>query len=96
MTHSQMTGPMSDASQKLAEAIAARHIEHPNDEQLTRHVLSAAAKFYGARWKFVKPKKGLPIDGAIALAMAFRVLGAQTHTAPSTDYVPASSEAMFA
>jgi hypothetical protein len=47
----------------------------PDDEELNRHVLSAAAKFYGVGWRFVKPKgKALPIDGAVALAMAVRVL----------------------
>lgn len=50
---------------------------------MTRHVLSAAAKFYGVGWRFVKPKKGLPIDAAIALAMAHRVLLA-TSGSPET------------
>lgn len=79
LTHSQKSGPMCDASQKLAEAIAEKGIEHPDDEELNRHVLSASAKFIGVGWRFVKPKlKNLPIDGAIALAMAHRVLLARS------------------
>lgn len=84
MTHSQRVRPMSDASQKLAEAISARQIEHPDDPELNRHVLAAAAKFTGESWRFVKPAKKRPIDGAIALAMATRVLKSQ-------DSQPASS-----
>jgi phage terminase large subunit-like protein len=77
MTHSQKAGPMTDASQQLAEAIREGVLEHPDDQELTRHVLAAAAKFYGVGWRFVKPaRKNLPIDGAIALAMAVRVLNA--------------------
>jgi hypothetical protein len=36
---------MCEASQLLAEAIAERRLVHPEDEELTRHDLSAAAKF---------------------------------------------------
>lgn len=75
VTHSQKTGPMCQASQMLAEAIAEGTLEHPDDHRLSRHVLSAAARFYGVGWRFVKPaKKNLPIDAAIALAMGLRVL----------------------
>ena len=74
LTHSQRVRPMADASQKLAEAIAAGEIEHPDHEELSRHVLAAAAKFTGESWRFVKPQKRRPIDGVIALAMAVRVL----------------------
>jgi phage terminase large subunit-like protein len=80
LTHSQKPGPMCEASQLLSEAIAERRLVHPDDEELNRHVLSAAAKFYGVGWRFVKPKgKSLPIDGAVALAMAVRVLKATEH-----------------
>lgn len=75
LTHSQKTGPMCQAAQILSETIAERGIEHPDDEQLNRHVLSASAKFFGVAWRFVKPpRKKLPIDAVIALSMAVRVL----------------------
>jgi phage terminase large subunit-like protein len=76
-THSQKTGPMCDASQQLAEAIAEGRIRHPDDAGLNAHVLAAAAKFIGVGWRLVKPtENNLPIDAAVALAMAIRVLNA--------------------
>lgn len=84
LTHSQRTGPMCRASQMLAESISTQSIEHPDDEQLNRHVLSAGAKFVGVSWRLVKQKnKALPIDAAVALAMALRVLAASTEAARS-------------
>lgn len=75
LTHSQRVTPMCKASQGLAEAISTGAIEHPDDPALTKHVLSAAARFYGVGWRFVKAKGSkLPIDACIALAMAVRVL----------------------
>jgi phage terminase large subunit-like protein len=75
MTYSQKTTPMCAASQRLASLIAEGRIRHPADPELTRHVLSAAAKWVGEMWRLVKQKgKKLPIDGAIALAMACEVV----------------------
>jgi hypothetical protein len=83
LTHSQKTNPMCRASQMLAEAIAEQALEHPDDEGLNRHVLSAAAKFYGVGWRFVKQgRKNLPLDACVALAMAVRVLNA-VHDTPA-------------
>lgn len=99
MTHSQKTGPMCDASQKLAATVAAGEIEHPGNDALTRQVLSAGARFYGAQWRFVKPKRSnLPIDAAVALAMAVRVLDAVGRTALVTEsrMKATSSEVIFA
>jgi phage terminase large subunit-like protein len=73
--YSQDPRPMSLAAERLSTAIADRTIEHPDDPELTTHVLSAAAYFVGDRWKFVKQKrKKMPIDGVIALAMALSAL----------------------
>ncbi len=76
LTHSQRTGPMSQASALLSEAIAAGQPgRHPDDPALTKHVLSATAKFIGTGWRFTKQRgKAHPIDAVIALAMAVRVL----------------------
>ena len=96
MTHSQKTGPMCDASQQLAEAIATGRLEHPDDEGLTRHVLSAAAKFYGVGWRFVKQgRKSLPIDACIALAMALRVLHAENVPTEPRPNVRSGSNVVF-
>ena len=88
---------MADASQKLAEAIATRGLAHPDHEELTRHVISASAKWVGALWRFVKPKgKSLPIDGVIALAMAVRVLQAtETTSAEPRPDVAARGSSVF-
>lgn len=81
LTHSQRVTPMCKASQGLSESIASRSIEHPDDPDLTRHVLSAGAKFYGVGWRLVKQRgKNLPIDAAVALAMALRVLASSVST----------------
>ena len=74
-THSQKTTPMQLAAQRLSEAISEKHLKHPDDPILNAHVLSASAKQEGERWKFVKAKrKRAPIDGVIALAMAYSTL----------------------
>ena len=74
-THSQKTTAMCTAAQRLSEAISSKRIRHPDDEELNRHVLNAAAQQVGAAWKFVKRrKKGGKIDALIALAMAHSVL----------------------
>lgn len=73
--HSQKTTPMQLAAQRLAEAISEKRLRHPDDRALNAHVLSAAAKQEGERWKFVKAKrKRAPIDGVVALAMAHSTL----------------------
>lgn len=75
IVHSQDPQPMALAAERLAKAIAAREIQHPDDPVLNAHVLAAAAYFFGDRWKFVKQKKKkMPIDGVIALAMAHSTL----------------------
>lgn len=82
LTHSQRNRPMSAASQILSEQIAAEMLEHPGDEELTRHVLAASAKFVGTGWRLVKRRKSpLPIDASVALAMALRVLAVGEETA---------------
>ena len=75
VAYSQKTGPMCAASQRLAEVVAAGKLRHPDDEGLNRHVLSATARFVGEMWRLVKPRgKKLPIDAAIATAMAVETL----------------------
>lgn len=81
VAHSQKPSPMALAAQRLSDAISAGRIQHPDDPTLNAHVLAAAAKSVGEGWRFVKQRrKQMPIDGAIALAMALSVLG--SHEAP--------------
>ena len=75
IVHSQKTGPMCAAAQRLAEAIAAHRIRHPDHEELSRHLLGASAKWVGQMWRFAKPRgKETKIDACIALAMAVSVV----------------------
>ncbi len=93
MTHSQRASAMSRASQLLSEVISARQIEHPDDPDLTEHVLSAAARFYGVGWRFTKRgRKGDPIDAVVALAMAVRVLLAGQGSGPARRRSPSRTD----
>ena len=63
---------MAAASELLRATVADRGLEHPDDEELNRHVLAAVPRQLPVGWKLTKPKnKSLPIDGAIA-AVALR------------------------
>lgn len=82
--HSQDASLMADASMGLTEAIGQQHIEQPDDDEFSSHVLAARAKTVsGDRWRFDAPtenrgqrKQGVQesndievVDGAIAGAM---------------------------
>jgi phage terminase large subunit-like protein len=70
--HPQSHTPMCAAAARLASAIAERKLAHPEDEELTKHVLSAAAKsvWGGEQWRIVKPRgSAAKVDAAVALAM---------------------------
>jgi phage terminase large subunit-like protein len=74
-THSQAHTPMCLASARLSEAIAERRIRHPDDEELTAHVLAAGVRQVGEQWRFGKQKgRDAPIDAVIALSMAVSTL----------------------
>jgi phage terminase large subunit-like protein len=74
-TFSQSPWVMAAAAQRLSEAIAGEKIVHPDDPELDSHVLAAAVKPVGEAWRFVKRRRApAPIDGLIALTMAYSVL----------------------
>jgi phage terminase large subunit-like protein len=78
--HPQSHRPMCAAAARLATAIAERALAHPEDEELTKHVLSAAGKsvWAGEQWRIVKPRGSDPkVDAAVALAMGVSALMAQ-------------------
>jgi phage terminase large subunit-like protein len=63
----QMTGRLCGASMRFAELVGAGMIRHPDDEELTAHVLAASAKFVGERWRFGRPRgQRKPIDALTA------------------------------
>jgi phage terminase large subunit-like protein len=69
---------MARAAARLSEAIANGEIQHPGHDRLTAHVLAAATVSVGEGWRFAKRKRApAPIDGLIAMAIAFTVLGAE-------------------
>lgn len=73
--YSQQPTPMALAAQRTSTLIARQDIEHPDDEELNAHVISAAARTVGEGFRFDKQRrKKLPIDGLIAMAMAISVL----------------------
>lgn len=75
IAHSQKPVPMSLAAQRLSEDISAGRIVHLDDAALNRQILAAAARPVGEGFRFVKARASkLPIDGAIALAMANSVI----------------------
>lgn len=86
--HSQDPSPMSDASMRLAAAVMSGHIEHDGDAELTAQVTGAAAKITASdRWRLVKGPDKRPIDGAVALAMAYRNGTADAEPPPPTPFV---------
>jgi hypothetical protein len=65
------------AAMGFAELVSTGKLHHPGHRQLTDHVLNAAARFVGERWRFAK-QRGRPdrwIDGLIAAAIAVDVVG---------------------
>lgn len=84
ITVAQQPAVMASASMLVAAHVRLGALWHPNDGPgLSAQVLSAWARPVGARWRFDKhPKLKKPIDGAIALALALRVLRAPVAAAP--------------
>ena len=67
--------PMDVASMLLGELVARQELHHDGNEELTAHMMSAAARitYYGTRWRIEQPKSKEPVDGAVALAMGVNV-----------------------
>jgi phage terminase large subunit-like protein len=74
--HSQDNAPISLADDRLATAIRNGTVEHPNDPDLTAHVLAAVVvPLSGGKWKFGKRRRRpRPIDGLRAISMGHSVL----------------------
>jgi phage terminase large subunit-like protein len=81
----QNPGKMSGAAMGFAELISTRKLRHPDQRELTEHVLAAGTRFVGEHWRFVKPpgRKHVWIDAAIAAAMACNVVAADEGPARS-------------
>lgn len=71
IAYPQQPQRLCGASMAFAELVSTAKLRHPDHPELTDHVLAAAARFVGERWRFVKPKgKHKWIDGLIAAMIA--------------------------
>jgi phage terminase large subunit-like protein len=64
--------PMSEAAMSLGEAIRNSKISHPDNQELTNHMLACGPVPIAQgsdRWRIIKVKGGRKIDAAVALAM---------------------------
>jgi len=79
--YGQSHANMVPASEGLHAAITEGLLTHDGDPELTRHVLSAAAKATGRGWRLDKATRSSQIDATIALALAVRAAQApQAHS----------------
>ena len=83
----QAPSTMAMAAGRLQESIAARVLQHPDDEPLNRHVLAAVAAPVGEGFRYRKASKSAaPIDALIALTMAHAALLAEPPEQPTGSY----------
>ena len=76
IAYPKQSGKLCGAAMNFAELISTRKLRHPDHQKLTDHVLAAAARFVGERWRFVKPRgKDRHIDGVIAASIAAEMAG---------------------
>ncbi len=81
VAHSQDNAPMSQAAQRLDEALRNGWLIHDGDRTLRRHVLNAVARSLGeAKWKFDRPagakgerRKEYPIDALTGLLIGHNI-----------------------
>lgn len=67
----QSDSRMVPASAALHHAIVEGKITHPDDERLNAHIAAAVARHGRRGWRIDQAEKGTPVDGAVALVMAF-------------------------
>jgi len=78
----QSDSRMIPASAALHQAIVERKITHPDDEKLNEHIAAAVARHGRRGWRIDQAERGTPVDGAIALVMAWE--GATSPPPPAT------------
>jgi phage terminase large subunit-like protein len=72
----QSDSRMLPASAALHQAIVEKQIHHPNDPKLNEHVAAAVAKHGRRGWRIDQAERGTPVDGVIALCMAYEAMTA--------------------
>ncbi len=85
----QSNARMGPASMGLRKAILEGELVHDGDRRLAAHVTAGVVKDIGPdAWRLVKAKRrGPPIDGVIALAMAHRLLTQNTDARPVMPFI---------
>ena len=79
----QSDSRMIPASAALHQAIVEGKISHPDDEKLNEHIAAAVARHGRRGWRIDQAERGTPVDGAIALVMAYEA--ATAPEPPSTE-----------
>ena len=76
ISYPKQSQKLCGAAMNFAELVSTRKLRHPDHPKLTEHVLAAAARFVGERWRFAKPRgKDKKIDGVIAASIAAELAG---------------------
>jgi phage terminase large subunit-like protein len=76
ISYPKQSSKLCGAAMNFAELVSTRKLRHPDHPKLTEHVLAAAARFVGERWRFAKPRgKDKKIDGVIAASIAAELAG---------------------
>jgi phage terminase large subunit-like protein len=72
----QSDSRMIPASAALHEAVKDGKIHHPDDPKLNEHVAGAVARHGRRGWRIDQAERGTPVDGLIALCMAYEAMTA--------------------
>jgi phage terminase large subunit-like protein len=72
----QSDSRMLPASAALHQAVKEGRIHHPNDPKLNEHVAAAVARHGRRGWRIDQAPNGGPVDGLIALCMAYEAMTA--------------------
>lgn len=67
----QSDSRMIPASAALHTAIVEGKITHPDDPKLNEHIAGAVARHGRRGWRIDQAERGTPVDGAVALVMAY-------------------------
>jgi len=72
----QSDSRMIPASAALHQAVVEGRIHHPDDDRLNEHVAAAVARHGRRGWRIDQAERGTPVDGLIALVMAYEAASA--------------------
>jgi phage terminase large subunit-like protein len=76
----QSDSRMIPASAALHTAIVEGEVSHPDDPKLNEHIAGAVARHGRRGWRIDQAERGTPVDGAVALVMAYEAATAPEPT----------------